>query len=318
MPFFGDNSAQKKKRRYLLVIVALLVIAGAITGIVLKVKGDQKTTKEEIPSDPSLNWPINGTRMELSVKDLLSSSYHDASWNIYRKTLDIVYKNYASWDETEAAMKVSYPAGSWSGSGQISGIRFSASPSLFPTTEACLAYDVKFPANFNWVLGGKLPGLWVGEYGAIGGNYNVSGASCQLVWRAGGAGEAYVYVPQQNDSFYQLPGYVYNNDKGQSIWRASPFQFNAGAYNHVKINIKMNTFTGSSSNQDGHLRVSINDGYRSFENMVWSSTSPVNVSGLLFQSFFGGSDNSWATPTDQGIWIKNVVTGNSLTACNQL
>jgi hypothetical protein len=314
MPYLEDISPPSKNRRCWYVL-GLLVIAGIITGIALRVQAD-KTSAEYIPPDPTLGWPINGTRTALSVKDLLSSSFHDASWKIYKISLNIAYKNSASWDETESAMLVSFPAGSWSGSELVAGIRFAAKPSFYPSNEACLAYDLKFPLNFNWVLGGKLPGLWIGDYGATGGNYDVAGASCRLMWRADGGGEAYVYVPQQTDAFYHLPGYVNNNDKGQSIWRASPFQFKIGAYNHVKIYIKMNTFSGSSANQDGYLHISINDGYRSFEKMVWGATSPLNVSGLLFQSFFGGSDTTWATPTDQGLWIKNVITGNSLTACN--
>jgi hypothetical protein len=201
----------------------------------------------------------------------------------------------------------------------VSGVHFSSEPSIFQqkTKEACFAYDVKFPDGFNWVQGGKILGLWLGAYGATGGNNDVAGASCRVMWRSGGQAEAYVYVPQgQTSEFYSLPGYQRNNDKGQSLWRGSPFYFNTGTYNHVKLYVKMNTFTGMDANHDGSLHLSINGAYRSFDNMMWGENPLINVSGLLFQSFFGGSDSSWATPNEQQVYIKNVVTGNSRTACN--
>lgn len=88
------------------------------------------------------------------------------------------------------------------------------------------------------------------------------------------------------------------------------------SYNHIKIFAKMNTFDGNSPNADGWIHLSVNSDYRSFENIVWSSSPGMSISGVLFQSFFGGGDASWASTKDQNIFIKNAVTGNSLTACN--
>jgi hypothetical protein len=78
----------------------------------------------------------------------------------------------------------------------------------------------------------------------------------------------------------------------------------------------MNTFSNQKANEDGWLNLSINDDYRSFENMIWSHDEKQKVSGVLFQSFFGGNDNSWASRGENEIFIRDARVGDGLTTCN--
>ncbi|KAG0045021.1 hypothetical protein BGZ83_009724, partial [Gryganskiella cystojenkinii] len=65
-----------------------------------------------------------------------------------------------------------------------------------------LEYQMMFEPGFNWVKGGKLPGILVGsEQGSGGGNTGCSGGgsaencfSTRMMWRANGEGELYLYA----------------------------------------------------------------------------------------------------------------------------
>jgi len=55
-----------------------------------------------------------------------------------------------------------------------------------------LTYDVFFPVDFDWVLAGKLPGLYGGREGCSGGDDAQDCFSTRLMWRKDGFGELYL------------------------------------------------------------------------------------------------------------------------------
>lgn len=72
---------------------------------------------------------------------------------------------------SQPVMKVLYAAGSYSptgtksNSGSLGGTDFKAIPPEFGNASydsALLSYDLAFANNFQWVLGGKLPGIFGG------------------------------------------------------------------------------------------------------------------------------------------------------------
>ncbi len=78
-------------------------------------------------------------------------------------------------------MKVRYPAGSYVPNGRIiGGVGFKAKPlSVSGASQLTLEYQVYFPSGFNFVMGGKLPGLYAGpDRGCSGG---ASAKNCFLV-----------------------------------------------------------------------------------------------------------------------------------------
>jgi hypothetical protein len=98
-------------------------------------------------------------------------------------------------------LQATYPAGGFQSSN--SGAQFynlwnSSDGSTFGTMMA--TYEVAFDANFDWVKGGKLPGLRGGlnSSGCSGGN-EADGHDCfssRVMWRKNGAGEGKcLYIP---------------------------------------------------------------------------------------------------------------------------
>lgn len=92
-----------------------------------------------------------------------------------------------------AALQLVYPAYSVNPSSKSpGGAEFYASPlNLSDATNVTMEYSVYFPADFDWVKGGKLPGLYGGHTGCSGGVAAEDCFSTRLMWRQDGAGELF-------------------------------------------------------------------------------------------------------------------------------
>lgn len=149
---------------------------------------------------------------------------------------------------------------------------------------SCIHYKVRFPEGFEFVKGGKLPGLYGGE--APSGGDEVSGTngwSVRLMWRKDGAGELYEYIVNKK------------KDYGLSVGRGA-FSFPRGRWVAVDLEVDIN----EPGQQDGVARLWI-DGKPVIEqsDIVYWTTDRRDDGGLMFSTFFGGSDDSWASPKDQ-------------------
>jgi hypothetical protein len=108
----------------------------------------------------------------------------------------------ASSNYTGPVLQVTYPQDSYSDTDSSGGAQFinlwnASDGSSF--NSMLLSYEVAFDANFDWVKGGKLPGLRGGltTSGCSGGSKS-NGASCfssRVMWRQNGAGEGTHVVP---------------------------------------------------------------------------------------------------------------------------
>lgn len=78
----------------------------------------------------------------------------------------------AGWNESVNSLQVLYPRGSNAPHNDPQGgTEFYAIPlDLSTATNASLQYSVYFPLDFDWVKGGKLPGLYGGHKGCSGGD----------------------------------------------------------------------------------------------------------------------------------------------------
>jgi hypothetical protein len=62
----------------------------------------------------------------------------------------------------------------------------------------------------------------------------------------------------------------------------------------------------SIGKSDGSFQVSANGKQViSFSQMEWVKSASVKFIGIQFETFFGGSDASWATPTQQFTYYKD-------------
>lgn len=100
----------------------------------------------------------------------------------------------AASDDATPMLQLLFPAGSINpGQKPTGGAEFYASPiDISSARNVTLQYSVLFPFDFDWVLAGKLPGLYGGRTGCSGGDPAVDCFSTRLMWREGGAGELYL------------------------------------------------------------------------------------------------------------------------------
>ncbi|ONH60526.1 hypothetical protein CcI49_10620 [Frankia sp. CcI49] len=186
-------------------------------------------------------------------------------------------------------IRVGYPAGSAS---QLSVERDGA-PSggaqaylLFrdgPRDDVHLSYRVRFQEGFQFARGGKLPGLFGGDHVAGGHTPDgTNGFSTRYMWRAGGKGQVYAYLPTSTD---------YGTTLGLGTWEFVP-----GRWAVVQQRVRLNT----PGLADGSVVVWV-DGREVFrqDGMLFRTTPALRIEGVFFSTFFGGDDLSWASPINQ-------------------
>lgn len=188
----------------------------------------------------------------------------------------------------EHILRVYYPANSASPTvnkkqgNPLGGGQFYAKLNLPPQDSLTLSYYVRFSENFDFVKGGKLPGLF-GGIGNNGGNIpdGTDGFSTRYMWRKKGYGEIYAYLPT-------------SQKHGTSIGRGT-WQFVPGKWYHLQQEIILN----QPNQQNGLIRVWV-DGQKVIEesSLVFRTTKTLKIDGILFSTFFGGDDSSWATRKD--------------------
>lgn len=157
-----------------------------------------------------------------------------------------------------------------------------------------LSYTLRFSKDFEFVKGGKLPGLCGGPENVSGGRRadGTNGFSARLMWRKDGRGEAYVYHKNQK------------GDYGDSFAFPSDFRFPTNEPVKVRMAVAMNSVGGRT----GSLRVWITLKGQAERlmverpNMEWRTVDTFGVDGLYFETFHGGGDSSWA-PT-RPCWVE--------------
>ncbi|MET3805231.1 hypothetical protein ABIB25_002232 [Nakamurella sp. UYEF19] len=171
---------------------------------------------------------------------------------------------------------------------------------------ACIGYDVRFDANFDWSDGGKLPGLQgvnpqTGTAPA-GGARQYDGWSGRMMWLGPGAyrwagpnnmGVSYMYYPNQPD------------DYGQNMrWNK---EFVRNTWHSIKECYTMNT----PGTADGVLQAWM-DGTLVQDNhsFLYRQTASVHANQIGWSLFRGGNTAAWAGARGGFVDIDNlVVTG---------
>ncbi|KAF5344296.1 hypothetical protein D9758_012329 [Tetrapyrgos nigripes] len=168
-----------------------------------------------------------------------------------------------SQTQSGSMLQVYYPEGSINPAGSPKGgSQFYASPlDLSSAQSVSLSYSVFFPADFDFVLGGKLPGLYGGRTGCSGGDDAEDCFSTRMMWRKGGAGELYLYAPKQaqTSSLCEDPHSVCDSDYGLSVGRGS-FVFKRGGWTNINQTVVLNT----PGEQDGKFTLYV-DGQKVLE-----------------------------------------------------
>ena len=158
-------------------------------------------------------------------------------------------------------------------------------------TSACLQYKIFFPEDFEFVKGGKLPGLFGGKEAPSGCKKDIEkqGFSTRYMWRKDGLGTMYAYIPGKPVKCGQLLGY--------GNWK-----FPKGEWVKLEQEIILNDI----GNNNGIIRYWVNDKLiLNRKKSILRIKEDIYIEGMMFSSFFGGNDKSWASPKDQYLDFKN-------------
>lgn len=187
------------------------------------------------------------------------------------------------------ALRVTYRANQIGGS---SASVFTYPISGGPHTQLWLQYKVMFDANFNWVKGGKLPGLagYTGTKptGCVN-NSELNGFSARFMWRENGNSFLYLYNPvkQEHCGDYS-PLYSY---------------FTKGRWYTITSHVEL----GTANQYNGVVTTWIDGAQVSrVSGLLLRTSSSVSIDKLLFETFFGGSTSDWAPPSDQYSYFDDI------------
>lgn len=153
--------------------------------------------------------------------------------------------------------------------------------------ELWLSYRVRFGPGFDFVLGGKLPGL-VGGSSPTGCVADDTGFSARGMWRRDGNAVQYMYFPDKESSCGD--DYPYETGSG-------PVRFEPGTWHTVVHHLRINT----PGQPDGVLQAWV-DGQRVLDEQDFSyrrGDGTYAIDGLYFSTFFGGSGAEWAPTRDE-------------------
>lgn len=245
----------------------------------------------DIIADQNLDNSTIGTYIESEW----SRDWDKPSWKDGLRNIEV-----AKSDDGNA-MKFNYPKGSWDpylGGGQW------LAPFEKGLEEVYFSYNVMFKPGFEWVLGGKLPGLGGGSN--PGGGMDLAwddGFSARVMWNkdGGGDGTMFFYVYHQGKTSYygdvmQFPDAYW--DVTDSTW-----------FNHtvrVVINSidegKLSWDPHNAGNYDGILEFFL-DGKLVFSRsgLCFRNTKDIWVDTRHITSFFGGGDDAWGAARDE--WV---------------
>lgn len=177
------------------------------------------------------------------------------------------------------------------------------------STQILFSYGVYFPTGFQFVKGGKLPGPYGGanedtSYACSGGRQEDRDQcfDLRLMWRSNGAGEIYAYIPElasNNATVSKLKGTVIDSNFGISVARGA-FKFATGDWTVVAQRVQLNDV----GQANGELELFVNGvSVIHATGLIIRQQATSVFRGVHFQTFFGGSDSTWASPVDQQVFF---------------
>jgi len=203
-------------------------------------------------------------------------------------------------DGDSRVLAVSYPDGLFGSSDSATGGQWILEFEVgYEAVE--LQYRVKFGAGFDFVRGGKLPGLTGGE-GNVGGNRpdGTDGFSARMHWRTNGSSGSQLTGDKAN-----IVQYLYHPDQPTDFgddrrWDDGPSgewqEFESGRWYHLRHQIVMNT----PGQHDGIVKAWL-DGVQvlDLDDIRFRDTDDFQIDAMYFSTFFGGGSSIWATTKDE-------------------
>ena len=150
---------------------------------------------------------------------------------------------------------------------------------------ARLQYKVRFPADFEQGMGGKLPGLCGGTCNA-GGKMpdGTDGFSARYMWTGNFAASVYAYLPSSRT--YGTPIGSRQIPLRRAVWV------------ELTQEVKLNT----ADQADGHIKVWA-DGVLvvDAQGLVMRTRDSLKIDQVFVDVFYGGNTDAWAAPKDTAV-----------------
>lgn len=217
-------------------------------------------------------WP--GARLECGKKDFL-----------FYKLGITPHPHFIAQEMGNNYLKVLIPGNHY---GPITGAQWEIP--LAPQDEYFFSYRVKFDSGFDFVKGGKLPGLAGGtvKSGRIPNGYD--GWSARMMYWEKGKLSFYLYFPKQSTRWGER--LYLKNQKNDTL------QIDKGSWHQVTQHVKLNT----PGKNDGILQAWF-DGKEAFysDTILFRKDKKVKTDRISYSVFMGGDDLSWAPANDQYI-----------------
>jgi hypothetical protein len=268
------------KQLFTLVTIALLLSGCAHSSPDLRGKISESDKKIVFQSDFSdeKNW------LKTFEPD------HPAPWTSGMDRARVVFDP----DKNHKVLEIKYPKGSLGpeqgGSQWISYLPLAQE-------KVTASYWVRFPKNFDFVRGGKLPGF-VGGHQDGHPNSTVTGGvhptgkngwSARIMWRKDGRVVQYVYHMNQ-------PG-KWGEDFKWEVNGASAL-FKPGIWQKLTTEVTMN----APGKKNGRIRSWLDDVQAlDIQGLEFRATKDLRIDAFYFSTFFGGDEPDWAATKDETI-----------------
>lgn len=218
-------------------------------------------------------------------------------------------------DAGSKVLRVKYPAGCLGPNDSPKGCGIQIKWHLPETADTMwVGYRLQFEPGFEFVKGGKLPGLCGGKC-YTGGNTPLvgDGWSARIMWRAGGDAVQYLYFTDQAGQY------------GDDLkWDASGSQrtFVPGVWHTVLTQVILNSVPAGASEGEKNGRVrSWFDGELALDvdTLRLVDFEEQKIDMFYFSTFHGGNDASWSPTVDNyvrydDLWISRDAPASLLTA----
>jgi hypothetical protein len=211
--------------------------------------------------------------------------------NIDKILFSLGISSYSSVVESNTGniLKVRYPANRF---GSLPGAQWKVD--FEKSDSVLLSYKLFVPSDFDFVKGGKLPGL-AGGKGNMGGEVPTGhdGWSVRFMFKEQGYLCAYLYypdMPQQygQKKFLTIEGRCFRIPRNQWI--------------EIGLKVSLN----SAGQKNGRVECYIDDVLMlKEEGLVFRYVETLFVDHLLFSSFFGGADLSYAPVQNCALYFKD-------------
>ena len=153
-------------------------------------------------------------------------------------------------------------------------------PNGLQLASATLSFDVRFDADFEFVLGGKMHGLAPKDKITGGAPRVADGWSARIMWRPEGRAQTYLYGQDESETF------------GGGNTTTEPV-FQKGVWHRVELQVRLN----DAGQANGWSRILL-DGIPVVDTRDYEfrgvDTPDSLIQKFLFSTFHGGSNSSWS------------------------